>query len=1010
MRGRGFDSAIMRGSRPRFPGPSQRFPGPRFQQSGNFGGDDAFAEDDYETEDSFTSFGDNKVGNIESEKEQNGARSNHDWNAGADRDLDPNSSAHEGAKMKGQDFSEAPAEEDYSHYMTDAAPSVQSTGTAPGRGSGGGHGGRKRGRGRGRGRDGAFNNRFQPSEESAEDFGLGGPVKPPHVLMKEAIMTNREKLRVKKAASEDQFGTQRRTSAQSETDLTKFDSLPSRSRGADDAAGSGAGIDSDAVMQKAKELSTVDIKNLLSAVKSLKNASADQQSSSKDSEGPRSEASASVTPSTRGNRQGSDVGKQRDLADELLEERYGRNFHSMIGSLDPLTSQFSEAELMAAGIDPMALQLRGGDDLLLQDYLAGDPLLRERAPHLRGRDPLMRDPMFNPLLRDPYLEREMLLREMEEREAVRRETELRQKLARPVLQTQKIVETIDYSHGLPKSKEDGSKDKESKQSEEAERRSERSRVSPRDERATYDSRRSERERYSPDREFGRGRFPDHSMRDMGPSVPPGRFREGVDRGRPCSPPRYRPEELSNLVVVEEDIIKERESMERHRDSIDRERRSMEQRREYLDRSRSSREREEERNQRERSLERLQRMERELMEKERMLNERERRLRSPPRRRFERGNWMPEGPNARRDPNRRRFEEERGPRFRREDERPGRSPERGRGGSTERDRQRGWRRSTSPDGPRREFEQRGRRDIRRSPDVGRGRPFPGRDRRRFTSPSGDARIGSPSRPRPPPQKMMKIDAVIVRVEDLLNDPARQKRPKRIVILLRGLPGSGKSHVAKLIRDHETSRGVTPRVLGLDDYFMVENEKFVKDADTGKIVKRKVHEYEFEEAMEPTYRESLLRAYKKTLEDGFFTFVIVDSVNDKVAYFSEFWTIAKKMSFEVYVAELAADAHVCAKRNIHQRKLQDIQKIAEGWEKTPAHMIRLDVRQMLQDSEIQEVEMGDISDDDEGGQGAEKLTIEQMAVRSREAGRYEIFCTLCFVLNYVLHLYVIVSMWF
>lgn len=51
------------------------------------------------------------------------------------------------------------------------------------------------------------------------------------------------------------------------------------------------------------------------------------------------------------------------------------------------------------------------------------------------------------------------------------------------------------------------------------------------------------------------------------------------------------------------------------------------------------------------------------------------------------------------------------------------------------------------------------------------------------------------------------------------------------------------------------------------------------------------------MEPTYRGSLIRAFRKTLEDGYFNFVIVDSINDKVEYFSEFWTIAKKGSFEV-----------------------------------------------------------------------------------------------------------------
>lgn len=38
-------------------------------------------------------------------------------------------------------------------------------------------------------------------------------------------------------------------------------------------------------------------------------------------------------------------------------------------------------------------------------------------------------------------------------------------------------------------------------------------------------------------------------------------------------------------------------------------------------------------------------------------------------------------------------------------------------------------------------------------------------------------------------------------------------------------------------------MTPRVLGLDDYFMVENEKFIVDKDNGRKVKKRVIEFFF-----------------------------------------------------------------------------------------------------------------------------------------------------------------------
>ena len=67
------------------------------------------------------------------------------------------------------------------------------------------------------------------------------------------------------------------------------------------------------------------------------------------------------------------------------------------------------------------------------------------------------------------------------------------------------------------------------------------------------------------------------------------------------------------------------------------------------------------------------------------------------------------------------------------------------------------------------------------------------------------------------------------------------------------------------------------------------------------------------------------------------------------------------YQVYVVELVVEAGVCAKRNIHDRTLADLTKICSNWVKTPDHMINLDVRTLLQDDAIQEVEMEDAVDE-------------------------------------------------
>ena len=115
---------------------------------------------------------------------------------------------------------------------------------------------------------------------------------------------------------------------------------------------------------------------------------------------------------------------------------------------------------------------------------------------------------------------------------------------------------------------------------------------------------------------------------------------------------------------------------------------------------------------------------------------------------------------------------------------------------------------------------------------------------------------------------KIESVSV--EDLLCNPGRKTRPEHIVVILRGLPGSGKSHVAKLLKvidliplfmyiytqftssteleysgktykfqDKEvTNGGGAPRILSIDDYFMADHDIVIKDPDTGRTVTKTV----------------------------------------------------------------------------------------------------------------------------------------------------------------------------
>ncbi|KAJ4961775.1 hypothetical protein NE237_021685 [Protea cynaroides] len=227
-------------------------------------------------------------------------------------------------------------------------------------------------------------------------------------------------------------------------------------------------------------------------------------------------------------------------------------------------------------------------------------------------------------------------------------------------------------------------------------------------------------------------------------------------------------------------------------------------------------------------------------------------------------------------------------------------------------------------------------------------------------------GKPFPVKPPsPDRVKVIDA-----SHLFRQPHRATRPDHFVIILRGLPGSGKSYLAKMLRDLEVENSSdAPRIHSMDDYFMTEVEKVEesessKSSSSGKIKKRitkKVMEYCYEPEMEEAYRSSMLKAFKKTLEDGIFSFIIVDDRNLRVADFAQFWATAKRSGYEVFLLEAPyKDPMGCAARNVHGFTSDDIQKMADQWEEAPPLYLRVDIQSLfhgdnLNKGGIQEVDM-------------------------------------------------------
>ena len=92
-------------------------------------------------------------------------------------------------------------------------------------------------------------------------------------------------------------------------------------------------------------------------------------------------------------------------------------------------------------------------------------------------------------------------------------------------------------------------------------------------------------------------------------------------------------------------------------------------------------------------------------------------------------------------------------------------------------------------------------------------------------------------------------------------------------------------------------------------------------------KQVMEYEYDAAVESAYRQSMLKTFKKTLDDGFFNFVMIDACNVKLAHFQDFWRYAKTSMFEVYIAEMDSglDATTLEAKNVHRKTESEIREV-------------------------------------------------------------------------------------
>lgn len=145
------------------------------------------------------------------------------------------------------------------------------------------------------------------------------------------------------------------------------------------------------------------------------------------------------------------------------------------------------------------------------------------------------------------------------------------------------------------------------------------------------------------------------------------------------------------------------------------------------------------------------------------------------------------------------------------------------------------------------------------------------------------------------------------------PDRDTRPYRILIILRGCSGAGKSHLVQLIKRKESEMKNTSniRILSIDDYFLTEDDEECN--------------YETQMKLTQSYLDEMQKYLKKTISEGLYNFIIVDAENCDLNSYTQFYQIGASMNFTVYTIELYQSLDICSKQS--KRPSHEISKSIE-----------------------------------------------------------------------------------